>query len=46
MPKRDTRRPKRVAVGGQVAQVALSPSGRIFALTTQGKLACIDLMGR
>jgi hypothetical protein len=35
--------PQRVDVGGQIAQIALSSTGRVFALTTDGELACIDL---
>ncbi len=37
---------RRVDVGGLVVQVALSPSGAIFAVTTSGTLIAMDPMGR
>ena len=39
-------RPERVDVGGLVEQIALSPSGTIFAVTSSGSLIGMDPTGR
>lgn len=38
-------KPRRIDAGEQVDQVAISPAGRIFLTTIEGKLACFDLAG-